>query len=313
MNLFIFHHIVNEPIISALLKFRETMAEEDYFFIAQGLIDYGKEKLTESNIIKEYVLRTMLEKDGLPDIASLRDFLRHDIKNIYNELFDIDWDELFHSAGFLPLSQIATNNLCEGFKSYSISLKSMLDCSSSEALVGAILAHVESFGTGVTTAYGHLLYKENRLLGIKSPDNIQIADISGVSNQKEKIIANTDAFITGYEAKNLLLIGGLDKEKPACVKACANLFKDSGLRLIKLNKEDIASLPYLFGKIDNKLLKYIIFINDLDEVSFNLLKNCINGGMEKHPENVLVYGVCNDCSVVNDMDFQDFEIIDFSK
>ena len=86
--------ILNDPVIKALLDFKKNEDESSYYTAAQGLIKYSAERLTDKNIIREYVLRQMLEHNNLPDITSLRNFLRNDIKSIYNTFFETDWNKL---------------------------------------------------------------------------------------------------------------------------------------------------------------------------------------------------------------------------
>ena len=147
-NLFIFNHILENTTIAALLRFRETHNEDDYYIAARGLIDFSETRLTEGNIIGEYVIRTMLENEVLPDVSNLRNFLRHDIKTIYNELLSVDWDNLFIESGLIPMSDITTPKTEMNIPGYAASIKAMLECSSNEALGGAFLAHIESFETG---------------------------------------------------------------------------------------------------------------------------------------------------------------------
>ena len=157
LNLYIFNHITEDKIISSLIKFKETHKETDYYIAARGLIDFATKRLTDGNIIREYILRTMLELVELPDITKLRNFLRHDVKVIYSELMEFDWDSLFAENGLMPLSDISISKVSlteyHALNGYLISLDAMLSCESNEALGGALLAHVESFGTGIAKAY----------------------------------------------------------------------------------------------------------------------------------------------------------------
>ena len=89
-----------------------------------------------------------LEQKSLPDILHLRDFLRHDVKTIYHFFWETDWDAQLHQKGLLPLSDITVPPVPEPVPGYAFSLSAMIDCSSNEALGGAILAHIESFGYG---------------------------------------------------------------------------------------------------------------------------------------------------------------------
>ena len=149
MQLFLFNHITRDPVIAALLAFQKTQDEDAYFTAARGLIAFASRRLTDGNLIHEYVLRAMLEQENLPDIVHLRDFLRHDVKEIYNTFMATDWEGLFRENGLVSLCQIPIAPQSTDSLSYVFSLRSMMDSTSNEALGGAILAHMESFLTGI--------------------------------------------------------------------------------------------------------------------------------------------------------------------
>lgn len=297
MNLFIFHKITEDPVIDSLLRFRESGDTAAYYTAARGLIDYAGHRLTDRNMIQEYVLRTMLEQDGLPDIANLRDFLRQDVKTIFCELLDVDWDTVFRRSGMLSLTNIYTDRIHTGLQSYVRSLESMMECTSNEALCGAILAHAESFGTGTATAYAALRWNGETLVGINRPDSISFDRLTGLEHQKKILIANTESFLNGYPANDVLLTGSSGTGKSSSVKACLNLFKDRGLRLVELKKSHLNDLPTVFNTIKNQILKYIVFIDDLsfepEDTSYKLLKSALDGQAEMRGSNVLIYATSN--------------------
>ncbi len=292
MELFIFHEITKDPIIKALLSYKRTQSDSDYFVAVRGLISYADRRITDKNIIREYVLRVMLEQNNLPDITKLRNFLRQDIKAIYSELFDVDWDNLFKRNGLLPLSDINSSVVSTGLQSYSASLELMIDSNSNEALGGAILAHTESFGTGISSAYSSLVWNGKELEGVFSPDPIQFDELIGLTDEKRFIIANTESFMAGKPANDILLTGCSGTGKSACIKACVNLFKDSGLRLIEVKKEHLNSISDLISSLKNSVLKYIIFIDgltdDMLELSFSA-----KGQTKDRNRNVLIYTTCS--------------------
>lgn len=148
LNLYIFNHILKNETIAALLRFKETKQESDYYIAARGLINFAEARYTKGSIIKEYVIREMLEEVVLPDVSNLRNFLRHDIKVIYNEILSYDWDSLFVGCSLLPMRDITIPATDCHIPGYASSIEAMVECTSNEALGGAILAHVESFGTG---------------------------------------------------------------------------------------------------------------------------------------------------------------------
>lgn len=304
MDFYIFNHLKENSVVAALTEFKETGNEEAYFRAARGLIDFSTRRLTSSDIIKEYILRVMLEHDNLPDMNSLRDYMRHDIKLIYHELLSIDWDGLFRDHGLLPLGLIQSETLFTGLDSYSTSIKNITECTSNEALGGSILAHIESFGTGKSVAYSALKWERGHLVGINHPDDICFDDLNGLEHQKKVLIANTEAFVSGKPSNDVLLTGSSGCGKSSSVKACLNLFKGRGLRLIELNKADLDDLPKVFHAIRNPILKYIIFIDDLsfepDDTSYKLLKVALDGQAEMRGSNILIYATSNRRSLIKE-------------
>ncbi len=146
MNLFLFESLTGDPVVKALLTFRETGEEEAYYDVARSLVEFAKSRKTTGNIIKEYVIQRVLDSENLPYIGKLRDYLRQDIKTVFCEFLDVDWDRIFREKGLLPLTGILLNEEPkEDCAEYIRSMEMMMDCTSNEALVGALLAHVESF------------------------------------------------------------------------------------------------------------------------------------------------------------------------
>lgn len=297
MNLFIFNHIAEDGIISALLRFKESRNHDDYYAAARGLISFAAHRLTDGNAIGEYVLRSMLEYDNLPDITNLRNFMRNDIRAIYTELLEFDWDSLFAECGLMPMSDIELPKIHTGLSAYVKSIEKMLGCTSNEALGVAMLEHIENFGTGSSAAYSALRWEKGRLVGITRPDTITFDDLTGLEHQKKVLIENTESFVDGRPANDVLLTGSSGTGKSSCVKACLNMFKNSGLRLIELNKMDLSDLSAVFGCIKNDVLKYIVFIDDLSfepgDMSYKILKSALDGQTEARGSNILIYATSN--------------------
>ena len=292
LNLFIFKHIEEDETISSLLRFRDEHREEDYYRAARGLIEFSARRLTEKDIIKEYILRTMLEQENIPDITTLRNFLRHDVKTIYTELLNYDWNGLFTSSGLIPMSDIETPAVPTGLAGYVQSLGAMMECESNEALGGAILAHAESFGTGIFAAYSALRWNKGSLTGIICPDDVSFADLTGLERQKNILITNTEQLLLGQGGSDINLTGDAGTGKSSCVKACLGMFKNSGLRLIEVGRNSICDLPEIYDCIKGDLLKYIIFIDGLDDSEkevCKVLKSVFGSRAEARKKNVLVY------------------------
>ncbi len=297
MNLFVFENLNNDEVIRSLLEFKEDESIASYYKAARLLISFSERRLTDGNIIDEYILRTMLEQDSLPDPENIRAFLRQDIRFIYENLLCVDWDSLCAKHNLVPVSSITTAPVHTGLNGYTRSLKSMMSSASREALMGAILAHAEIFGTGKSSAFAALKWENGSLWGIYNTDPVSFDDLTGLEYQKKVLIANTESFVSGRPANDVLLTGSSGTGKSSCVKACLNMFKDRGLRLIELKKADLNDLNHVFSSINNKVLKYIIFIDDLsfepNDMSYKLLKVALDGQEETRGSNVLIYATSN--------------------
>ncbi len=297
MNLFIFSELNKDKTIRALLKFKKRGDEDAYYKAVRRLIKFSGERLTEGSIVKEYALRAMLESDDLPDPETVRAFLRRDTAAVFEELLTPDWDALCRERGLVPFSSINTPPIAAGPGGYAHSLLGMMNASSKEALMGAMLAHAEIFGTGRTSAYAALKWENGRLRGILNADPITFDDLVGLEHQKKVLIENTESFVDGLPANDVLLTGSSGTGKSSCVKACLNMFKDRGLRLVELKKSDLSRLGRVLDSINNDMLKYIVFIDDLsfepDDPGYKELKVALDGQTEARGKNILIYATSN--------------------
>lgn len=209
----------------------------------------------------------MLEQENLAEITVLRNFLRKDIKALYSVFFETDWDKLAMHSDLMPPKDILTAPNEQSLSGYALSIESMIECTSNEALGGALLAHAESFGSGIVSAFGTLDWDGKCLRGTRTDNFTDFSALSAIDNQKKIIIDNTEQFIRGKRANNILLWGTQGTGKTSCINACINLFKESGLRIINVKASDIETLPNLICSLNNKILKYIIVIDKLDSVS----------------------------------------------
>ncbi len=297
MNLFIFNNLNRDRTINALLKFRDTGDTAAYYEAARRLIKFSAGRLTKGSPVKEYVLRSMLEADNLPNPETVRDFLRRDTSIIFDELLTPDWDGLCRKNKLVPFSAVNVPPASGGPGGYAHSLLGMMNASSKEALMGAMLAHAEIFGTGRTSAFAALRWEGGKLRGIVNADPITFDDLVGLEHQKEVLIANTESFVNGLPANDVLLTGSSGTGKSSCVKACLNMFKDRGLRLVEVKKSDLSKLGKVLDQINNDMLKYIVFIDDLsfeaDDPSYKELKVALDGQAEVRERNILIYATSN--------------------
>jgi predicted AAA+ superfamily ATPase len=132
---------------------------------------------------------------------------------------------------------------------------------------------------------------------INNIDDLGLDDLVGYESQKQQLIANTDAFVGGRPANNVLLYGDAGTGKSTCVKALVNRYHDRGLRMIEIYKHQFRDLSRVIEAVKHRNYRFVIFIDDLsfeeNEVEYKFLKAVIEGGVEARPDNVLIYATSN--------------------
>lgn len=127
--------------------------------------------------------------------------------------------------------------------------------------------------------------------------HVYLDDLVGYEIPKRKLIENTEAFVDGRKANNCLLFGDAGTGKSSSIKGIANEYYERGLRIIEVYKHQFQDLNEVIGQIKNRNYKFIIYMDDLSfedfEIEYKYLKAVIEGGLEKKPQNVLIYATSN--------------------
>ena len=127
--------------------------------------------------------------------------------------------------------------------------------------------------------------------------HVHLDDLVGYEIAKKKLIENTEAFVEGRRANNCLLYGDAGTGKSSSIKAILNQYYDKGLRMIEVYKHQFQDLNDVIAQIKNRNYKFIIYMDDLSfeefEIEYKYLKAVIEGGLEKKPNNVLIYATSN--------------------
>ncbi|CAN5414472.1 ATP-binding protein [soil metagenome] len=126
---------------------------------------------------------------------------------------------------------------------------------------------------------------------------ITLADLHNINVQKQQIEQNTRQFVEGFPANNVLLTGARGTGKSSLIKACLNQFASQGLRLIEVDKDDLADLPDIVDLIAERPERFIIFCDDLSfeegESGYKALKVALDGSIATQSDNVLIYATSN--------------------
>jgi uncharacterized protein len=126
---------------------------------------------------------------------------------------------------------------------------------------------------------------------------IRLDDLQEVDPQKERLLRNTEQFVAGRPANNVLLTGARGTGKSSLIKACLNAFSARGLRLIEVDKADLVDLPDLVDLVADRPERFIVFCDDLSfdegEAGYKALKSMLDGSVSQASDNVLIYATSN--------------------
>ncbi|HEY2559791.1 MAG TPA: ATP-binding protein [Caldimonas sp.] len=136
-----------------------------------------------------------------------------------------------------------------------------------------------------------------RLEPVRHVATIRLPSLVVVDAQKEKLIRNTEQFVAGKGANNVLLTGSRGTGKSSLIKACLNEFAPQGLRLIEVDKTDLVELPDIVDIVAERPERFIVFCDDLSfdegEPGYKALKSILDGSVSESSENVLIYATSN--------------------
>jgi len=128
-------------------------------------------------------------------------------------------------------------------------------------------------------------------------DPVHLDQLLGIETQKEALLANTERFLLGKPANHALLWGARGTGKSSLIKALFNSYRENGLRLIEVDKQDLVCLPEIVDDIRELEQRFIIYCDDLSfeaaDNQYKSLKSVLEGSIELPPENVLIYATSN--------------------
>ncbi|MBQ9703839.1 MAG: ATP-binding protein [Clostridia bacterium] len=173
------------------------------------------------------------------------------------------------------------------------------------------IEEIDKYGYGVFSSSPMFRLSDSmEIEPVVSADKISLEKFIGYKEERQRVIDNTEAFLQGRPAANVLLCGDAGTGKSSTVKAVANEFFNKGIRLIELRKDQLSALPYVMGKISENPLKFIIFIDDLsfnkNDDNFSMLKAALEGSASAKAENAVIYATSNRRHIVKES-FQDRE------
>lgn len=208
------------------------------------------------------------------------------------------WSEL---ASFQPAedtSRIFNRRIRKRILELSVSLAQAEDV---DTFAGAVSEFYREYGVGKFGLNKAFRIVDERHTAAIEPivnvEHVYLSDIIGYELQKKQLIENTERFIRGKAANNVLLFGDAGTGKSSSIKAILNEYYDQGLRIIEVYKHQFHALSSILEQIQDRNYRFIIYMDDLSfeesELEYKYLKAIIEGGLGRRPKNALIYATSN--------------------
>lgn len=250
------------------------------------------------------------EKNGASS-GSVKEFAKSDLE-VFRQLLDYDFKPLEQALGINCFSvienyqavekkeQIYNKSVSEKVQELSREIEKASDGADMYRIVTAFYKRygVGMFGLNKAFRVSPNLEVTGELLeSITTTGDMRLDDLIGYESQKKRLQENTEAFVNGRKANNVLLYGDAGTGKSTSIKAILNQYYDQGLRMIEVYKHEFKYLQRIIAQIKNRNYKFIIYMDDLSfeefEIEYKYLKAVIEGGLEVKPDNVLIYATSN--------------------
>ncbi|MCC2124967.1 MAG: DUF815 domain-containing protein [Lachnospiraceae bacterium] len=248
------------------------------------------------------------EKVGAND-GTVNHFAKADFA-VFKKLFDFDFGPIEKDLGIDCFSTVCNyHSIPKKERMYNRNVSEHVQEVSERIEKAADEEEIFTIVTDFYKAYGVGMFGLNRafrirhledgveFLPINNTDSVLLKDLIGYEIQKKKLIDNTEAFVKGLPANNVLLCGDAGTGKSTSIKALLNEYYDQGLRMIEIYKHQFQDLSSIIAQVKNRNYRFIIYMDDLSfedfEIEYKFLKAVIEGGMETRPDNVLIYATSN--------------------
>lgn len=265
--------------------------------------------LTFLLINNENAYSTACEKRGNVG-GSMEKIALHDI-SIFKSLFDFDLNVLTGALGVDGIEIIKNYEsgnsnskvLNQRIRDRIVTMSRQLEqAGNEEEFLQFVTEFYKEFGVGTLGLHKAFRIEHDAndqvvIAPISRIAHVKLDDLVGYESAKQKLIDNTKAFVQGKQANNCLLFGDAGTGKSSSIKAIINEYYEEGLRMIEVYKHQFQDLNAVIAQIKNRNYKFIIYMDDLSfeefEIEYKYLKAVIEGGLEKKPDNVLIYATSN--------------------
>ena len=319
-ELVIYRNLKHEDLfedMAGLMGLGKEGQKADPFACAEELVELAVEYGFEGNLWHCFLALCLADNENAytttceirGNAGGTLDMLAKNDYRIFKALFDYDletlepaamWKEIAHYRPSRQESRVFNRRIRDRIVDLAVLLEQSEDENEFQSHMAAFYGEYGVGKFGLNKAF-RIIEKEEEHKVIIDPiinvEHIYFKDIVGYEMQKKKLIENTEAFISGKEANNVLLFGDAGTGKSSSVKAILNEYYGQGLRMIEVYKHQFKALSEVLEQIKDRNYKFIIYMDDLSfeeyELEYKYLKAILEGGLGKRPKNVLIYATSN--------------------
>ena len=299
------------PANSMIVRLSTAFSSDDtlkiHILFHELITEAFRNNYASGNIWQNYLTHFILSNENFfslacerrdPPQGSLRDIALHDFE-VFMRLFALDNEHMHYIDSFIG-DENQTSPVCEISKAID-------DTHSSRKIYDIVTRWYKNHGVGYFSTRKAFRYDGSNFIALNNSDvgDVRLDDLVGYESQKSELRANTEAFISGKPANNVLLYGDGGTGKSTSVKALLNEYFADGLRVIELYKHQFRDIQSIIGRLRQRNYKFILFIDDLsfeeNESDYKYLKAVIEGGIETKPDNILIYATSNRRHIVREV------------
>lgn len=299
------------PADSMIVRLSTAFSSDDtleiHILFHELITDAFRNNYASGNIWQNYLTHFVLSNENFfslacerrdPPQGTLRDIALRDFE-VVMRLFQLDNEHMRYIDNFTGDSS-NLSPVCE------IS-KAIAESHSSRKIFDIVTNWYKRHGVGYFATRKAFRYDGGKFIPLPNENvgNVTLSDLVGYEAQKSALRENTEAFISGRPANNVLLYGDGGTGKSTSVKALLNEYFSGGLRVIEIYKHQFRDIQSITARLRNRNYKFILFIDDLsfeeDESDYKYLKAVIEGGIETRPDNILIYATSNRRHIVREV------------
>ncbi len=333
-ELIVYRDFENGELLSSMIYLIENYRKDDadktklqslFYKCFHELLEFAGQYGFSGNLWHCYLSHLLVNNENSYSMAceivgevegTINDCVLHDIE-IFKELYDYDFTEIKETLNIKDFS-LALNYTSSKRESkvYNTRIVKRIiklsekfnENNTPEDMKKTLTEFYRDYGVGKFGLHKafRVVHTERgaEIVPITNIAHVKLDDLVGYENAKHKLTENTSAFVHGKPCNNCLLFGDAGTGKSSSIKAIANQYYEDGLRIIEIYKHQFVDLNDVIAQIKNRNYKFILYMDDLSfedfEIEYKYLKAVIEGGLEKRPENVLIYATSNRRHLINE-------------